>query len=464
MAPRFEPQEERVCSVLSSSSDFYSCFRHWLTRISQYANASRDLLQDVGSFPGDSVWRTVLTLEFNNVLSSDIVTQAAITYHEGPGQAGVKVEYQLVLDGVASFTMQHRPQTGFPTAKMLRASFPDIAGGPHTLELRARSTSIFSAYFAQAWLAPILVESAETSSSGAETTPVTAPSNGTWTTLVTTTANPASGKAVILGAYSAVSAGPLNQLIEYRILRGATSIGTFFDSAGASLPTGQHFALLDRTPGASPVTYTLQARTTGGATTFSTRRLFSQTIPGNLTVYEGTATNVSVPANVTWQTLVSSPSVTLSPASHGTYGTRGFGFAAVTYNGGYNSEALLRFDFNADKLWEVGVRPVHGTGGKTVMEGLISDWEKLGFVAGNNYSVQLNVFGQCSSTSNLSARRAQFQIVVIPDEDGFVTPAACASNPAIHCCAAHPSRCSIYTCTPGELQAVSGPGTDCPTP
>lgn len=55
--------------------------------------------------PGDSVWRTVLTVQFNNVLSSDIVAQAAITYHEGPGQSGVKVEYQLVLDGTASFTI-----------------------------------------------------------------------------------------------------------------------------------------------------------------------------------------------------------------------------------------------------------------------------------------------------------------------------------------------------------------------
>ena len=74
--------------------------------------------------PGDSVWRTVLTLQFSNVLSSDVIAQAAITYHEGPGQTGVRVEYQLVLDSVSSFTMQHRPQTGFPTAKMLRASFP----------------------------------------------------------------------------------------------------------------------------------------------------------------------------------------------------------------------------------------------------------------------------------------------------------------------------------------------------
>lgn len=414
--------------------------------------------------PGDSAWRTVLTLQFNNVLSSDIVAQAAITYHEGPGQAGVKVEYQLVLDGTASFTMQHRPQTGFPTAKMLRASFPDIAAGQHTLELWARSTSTFSAYFAQAWLAPVLLESTESSSSGSASAAITAPSNGTWTTLVTTTANPASGKSVILGAYSAVSAGTLNQLIEYRIMRGMTVIGTFFDSVGASLPTGQNFAFLDRTPGSSPVTYSLQARTSGGTATFSTRRLFSQTIPGDLTVYEGTATNVTIPADVAWHTLVSSPSVTLSPASVGTYGTRGFGFATVTYNGGYNSEALLRFDFNAGTLWEVGVRPVHGTNSKTVMEGLISDWEKLGFMAGTNYSVQLNAFGQCSSASSLSAKSAQFQIVAIPDEDGFVTPAACASNPAIHCCAAHPSRCTVYTCTPGNLATVSSPGTDCPTP
>lgn len=102
--------------------------------------------------PGDSTWRTVLTLQFSNALSSDVIAQAVITYHEGPGQTGVRVEYQLVLDSAASFTAQHRPQTGFPTSKVLRASFPEVAAGSHTLELRARSTSSFSAYFAQVWL------------------------------------------------------------------------------------------------------------------------------------------------------------------------------------------------------------------------------------------------------------------------------------------------------------------------
>ncbi|HEX3131548.1 MAG TPA: hypothetical protein VH394_29700 [Thermoanaerobaculia bacterium] len=413
--------------------------------------------------PGDSVWRTVLTLQFSNVLSSDVIAQAAITYHEGPGQTGVKVEYQLVLDSVSSFTMQHRPQTGFPTAKMLRASFPDVAAGPHTLELRARSTSSFSAYFAQAWLAPVLVESTEAGSSGVASASLTTPSTNTWTTLVTTTVSPPSGRAVVLGAYSAATAGPLNQLIEYRILRGSTVIGTFFDSVGSYLPSGQSFAMMDRTPGSSSVTYSLQARTTGGATTFSTRRLLTQTIPGDLTVYEGSVTNVSIPADMAWHPLVSSSSVVLSPASVGPYGTRGFGFASVTYNGAYNNEALLRFNFLADKAWEVGVRPVHGTGSKTVLEGLISDWERLGFSAGNSYSMQLNAVGQCSSGSNLSVRSARFQIVVLPDNDGFVTPVVCAAHPGT-CCSDFPSTCSAYTCTAGSLATVSGPGTDCPVP
>lgn len=134
----------------------------------------------------------------------------------------------------------------------------------------------------------------------------------------------------------------------------------------------------------------------------------------------------------------------------------------MTYNGAYNSEALLRFNFLAAKPWEVGVRPVHGTGGKIVMEGLISDWEKLGFVAGSTYSVQLNAVGQCSSGSNLSARSAHFQIVVLPDNDGFVTPVVCAANPA-NCCNHYPA-CIVYTCAAGSLTAVSGPGTDCPVP
>jgi hypothetical protein len=412
--------------------------------------------------PGDSQWRTVSTLGFNNVLSSDIVAQAAITYHEGPAQTGARIEYQLVLDGAASFTMQHRPQTGYPTTKMLRASFPDIAVGQHNLELRARNTSSFSAYFAQAWITPLLVDSTEATSSGAATASLTTPKTNTWTTLVSTTVTPPSGQAVVLGAYSAVTAGPLNQLIEYRIVRGATPLDSFFDSVGSYLPTGQHFALLDRAPGTAPVTYSLQARTTGGATTFSTRRLFAQSIPGNLTVYEATASNVAFPADGSWHTIVSSPSTPLASASVGTYGTQGFGFATVTYNGAYNNEALLRFNFIADQPWEVGVVHVHGTGGKTVMEGLISDWETLGFIAGNSYTVQLQAVGQCSSASGLSAKSARFQVVVLPDNDGIDPPYICQTHPQV-CCSIFPN-CTLYTCSAGTLAEVSAPATDCPIP
>ncbi len=411
--------------------------------------------------PGDSQWRTVLTLAFNNVLSSDIIAQAAIKYHEGPGQTGVRVEYQLVLDGVSSFTMQHRPHTGYPTTKMLRASFPDVVAGQHTLALRARSTSTFSAYFALGWITPLLVESAEVSSSGAASGSLTTPNTNTWTTLVSTTVTPPSGKAVVLGAYAAVTGGPLNQLIEYRIQRDVTTLGTFYDSVSAYLPTGQHFAILDRSPGTSSVTYSLQARTIGGATTFSVRRLFSQTMPGDLTVYEGGAANVSIPADATWHPLVSSPPTVLASASRGPYGTKGFGIATVTYNGAYNNEALLRFNFLADQVWEVGVVHVHGTGGKTVMEGLISDWERLGFEPGTTYSMQLVAVGQCSSPSNLAAKSAQFQVVVLPDNDGFVNSITCASHPGT-CCSDWPN-CTVYTCTPG-LGTVSAPGTDCPIP
>lgn len=312
--------------------------------------------------PGDSQWRTVSSLDFNNILSSDIVAQAAITYHEGSGQAGVRVEYQLVLDGISSFTMQHRPNTGFPTTKMLRASFPDVAAGQHTLQLRARSTSTFSAYFAQAWITPLLV----------------------------------------------------------------------------------------------------QARTIGGATTFAVRRLFSQSMPGDLTVYEGSASNVTIPADATWHTIASSPPTVLAAPSSGVYGTKGFGFATVTYNGAYNNEALLRFLFMFTTPWEIGTVHVHGTGGKTVMEGLISDWEKLGFTPGGSYSVQLNAIGDCSSASSLSAKSARFQIVVLPDNDGFVTPYICPSNPQDCCPVAN--GCTVYNCNAGTLATVSSPGIDCPIP
>lgn len=134
----------------------------------------------------------------------------------------------------------------------------------------------------------------------------------------------------------------------------------------------------------------------------------------------------------------------------------------MTYNGAYNSEGLLRFNFIASQSWEVGVRYAHGTGGKTVLEGLISDWERMGFQAGTGYSVQLNGVGNCTSASSLSAKSAQFQIIVLPDNDGFVTPAVCASHPTL-CCSNFPS-CSVYTCSAGTLNTVTAPGTNCPLP
>lgn len=412
--------------------------------------------------PGDNAWHTVLTLEFNNQTVSDIVAQATVVYHEGPGQTGARVDYQLVLDGSTSFIMQHRPHTGYPTAKILRAVFPDVGADEHILEIRARNRSTFSAYFSLAWLGPLLVEGSELTSTGSQTTSITTPSTNTWTTLVSTSITPAAGKAIILGAYSAVSAGPLNQPIEYRILRNnTTTVGTFFDSVSSHLPSGQSFAVLDRSPGTGAITYTLQARTIGGATTFSSRQFLAQTVPGNLTVYEGTASNLTFPADANWHVIASSGPTVLSPASTGSQGTRGFGFATVTYNGAYNNEALLRFNFIANQPWEVGVVHVHGTGGKTVMEGLMSDWERLGFTSGNSYSVELVGFGQCPSASSLSVKSARFQILVLPDNEGLVTPAACVNVPST-CCANAPS-CTVYTCTPG-LNVVSGPGTDCPIP
>src|SRR5262249_54080990 len=119
-------------------------------------------------------------------------------------------------------------------------------------------------------------------------------------------------------------------------------------------------------------------------------------------------------------------------------------------------------EFIADQPWEVGVEHVHGTGGKTVMEGLISDWETLGFIAGNSYTVQLDAVGQCSSASSLSAKSAHFQVVVLPDNDGFETPTNCPDHPQA-CCSNFPN-CTLYSCSVGTLAEVSAPATDCPIP
>jgi hypothetical protein len=132
------------------------------------------------------------------------------------------------------------------------------------------------------------------------------------------------------------------------------------------------------------------------------------------------------------------------------------------FSSAYNNEALLRFNFIAEQTWEVGVVHVHGTGGKTVMEGLISDWETLGFISGHSYTVQLNAVGQCSSASGLSVKSARFQVVVLPDNDGFAAPYTCPPNPQV-CCSNFPN-CTLYTCSAGTLTEVSAPGTDCPIP
>lgn len=137
----------------------------------------------------------------------------------------------------------------------------------------------------------------------------------------------------------------------------------------------------------------------------------------------------------------------------------------MTYNGAFNNEALLQFDLeslNVGWVFEIGVRFVHVSNTGQELEALPSDWEQLGLQASHQYRMHLKARGLCTTSQKMTFSRVQFQVMVTPDNNGFVNPGTCEQAPWA-CCAQFPSQCTVYTCdASGELALVSVPGLNCP--
>ncbi|HEV7515625.1 MAG TPA: hypothetical protein VGR07_04930, partial [Thermoanaerobaculia bacterium] len=275
-------------------------------------------------------------------------------------------------------------------------------------------------------------------------------------------------KLVYTGFYVEVDSGAPQQPLEYRILRGTTTIADFRSSIPSHLPDGVHAGYIDPMPIVGIDTYVLQARSDSGSVTIGNVELFAQTIPGAFTLFEGSAANVVAPADATWRTVVSSGFLPMKASSIGAYGTNGHGFATVTYSGVYSKEALLRFQLSAmTEGWsfEVGTSHVHGSSGQTRLEALASDWEQIGMNAGSLYRIDLQADGLCTTSQSLGFSQVRFQVLALPDVYGFVTPEVCQPQPRV-CCANNSPPCTAYTCVPsGELAVTSSPGSlQCPQP
>lgn len=412
--------------------------------------------------PPSSGWKHLGYLTFNHLTSSDYVVTALVGLHEG-NVAGTEVEYQITLDGAPHGWYVRRVPAGYPTSQVIRSVIANVSAGQHVLGLRARNLSTTQGVkYEMFWLTPLLVNGTETTKLTSTTTATSVGS--AWTTVLQATPNVAAGKMAYLAAYLEHSSGTPNQYLEYRLLRSSVEISRWEDSVSDILRDGIHFSYIDKTPGTGAVSYELQTRNMAGAsTTFGARSLDIQMIP-QLTVFEASGTNFSVPGNGSWYDLVNTGWVSVSPASIGTYGSDGAGFAHFTYNGSFNNEALLQLtleSWNIGWSFEVGVRFVHGSSTGRELEALPSDWEQLGLKTTDQYRMTLQARGLCNTT-NLNFSRAHFQVLAVPDSAGFVNPGTCSSVPSV-CCSQFPSQCTVYTCEPsGELSQVSASGINCP--
>jgi hypothetical protein len=415
--------------------------------------------------PANSSMLDVGTLTFNAITSSDLVVNAAVGLQAG-NLAGSLVTYQIALDGVATSTFTRRNPEAFPTAIVLRDFFPNVATGQHTLTIRAQNGSPNTVWFYMFWISPLLVDSTENTISNTSSSAVTVGS--TFTTLISTAITPASGEQVYLGLYDEITHGSGDNQLEFQVLRGSTVIDDYFVGVPSYLTDGFHNAYVDTTPALGANTYTVQARNLSGkTTTFGTKTLWAQTIPSDIYVWQGNASNVSVPADFNWHVVATSGFVPLPAASHGQYGVSAHGFAIASYDGPYDKEALLEFEVTAQTegwTFEVGDLHSHPSLSSTLrLRNMMSDWEELGLVAGNDYKINLRVNGACTSTNNVGFKNIQFQELGVPTNYRF-TSASCSTSPTT-CCANNNPPCTVYTCAAsGQLSLGTAGGLKCPIP
>jgi len=408
----------------------------------------------------DGQWRDLGSLDFNHNSASDYVITGVVEFSEGNHANGL-VEYQFTLDGGLHGWYTRRTPQVYPTTEVLRTIVGDIPAGIHSLTIRARNLSPYDVYYSRVWLSPLLVDSAEsTSINFGPAGNITVGS--AWTTLAQTTLSVPSGKMVYLSGFETIVAGTALSPVEYRIV-GAATLDQYSDSAPPVFSDGVHVSVIDKTPPVGTATYSLQARSLSGSTfTVGARELTAQTLP-QFTVFDATGGGLSFANDDTWHTIAQTGWINLSPASHGTYGTDGGGFANFTYDGALAAEAEAQFllEFSPNPLsFEVGWIGVNPSGYQKLVA-LNSDWEQLGLVtSGETYRMNLQVRGLCENNMQpVMLKSSHFQIAVLPDNTPY-TSASCAANSAV-CCANNYPACQKYDCKMLLPLASGIPSRDC---
>jgi hypothetical protein len=393
--------------------------------------------------PGNSEY-DVATLKFNNLTASNLVVHAVGMFYGST--AGTSLIYTIVLDGVSYGGFKHVVSAIFPDKHIVRAFIPAVAAGLHTLTVHVKNQSSSPVSYFLMWISPLLVESSETQAS--RSTSGRSTSGTGWTQLAAIVMSSPAGKMVYLGGYVEVNSGTSGNELEYEYLRNGVVLAHYTDVTPTTFPDSHQAAIIDPTPDPTSNTYSIQVRsTTGSATTFGTATLQTETVP-QVTVFDGTAQNVTIPSDNTFHTIASSGYLPLMSSSEGAYGTKGHGFAYATAHESYAAAGFLELLLNLrDPIlnFEVGVLYSPGSNGAFNLEPDISDWETLGLQTGSYNKIDLIAAGNCTSSSPRTFPESRFQVMAVPDNMGITADNNCHTN-FNNCCSQHPS-CIAYQCT-----------------
>jgi|GEM_PF-1300507 len=397
--------------------------------------------------PGNSEY-DVSTLKFNNLTASNLVVNAVGEIFGST--AGTSLVYTLVLDGVSYGGFKRMVPAIFPAAHAVRAFIPAVPAGLHTLTLHVKNQSASPVNFFLLWISPLLVDSSE--SQAMRTSSGRATSGTAWTQLAALTISPPAGKMVYLGGYAEVNAGTSGNELEYQYLRNGVVLAHYTDRTPAFFPDSHQSAIFDPTPDATSNTYSIQVRsTTGSTTTFGTATLNTETVP-QVTLFDGSAQNVTIPSDATWHTIASSGDLPLMSSSEGAYGTRSHGFAYATANESYAAAGLIEFWLTLrdvappNHFFEVGTMYAPGSNGAINLEPDITDWETLGLMTGSYNRIDLKAAGNCANSPARTFPESRFQVLVLPDNMGISADNNCNASLYHNCCSQHPS-CIAYQCT-----------------
>jgi hypothetical protein len=392
--------------------------------------------------PGNSEY-DIGTLKFNNLTSSNFVVNAAAEILDST--PGTELFYTVALDGIQYGGAKRMVPAVFPAAQVFRVFIPAVPAGLHTLALHVKNLSAAPVNFFLFWISPLLVESSESQQSRSVTGRAT--SGTAWAQLAALTVSPQAGEMVYLDGYAEVAAGASGNELEYQFLRNGTILAHFTSAVPGSFPDSFESSVIDRTPDPTSDLYQFQVRsTTGSATSFGLSSLQSETLP-QVTLFDGSAQNVTIPSDATWHTIASSGYLPLMSSSVGSFGTSGHGMAFATANESYSAAGLMEFLMSLRQelsQFELGVLYAPGSAGVLSLEPAMSDWETFGLQANFSYKLDLQAAGNCAGSPARSFPEARFQVLALPDNLGIQADNTC-SLAAGDCCSQHPS-CIAFQC------------------